>query len=84
MLQGIRKQIDGVKEKESVFTVDRASHQQELDRISSQKKYLITKIKEERAAKNEAKEEFYSKMIEYEIEQRLLKDIDWLSKTKEA
>jgi hypothetical protein len=44
MLGGIKKQIDAVKEKESVFTDDKTAHQAELDRLSAQKKYLIGKI----------------------------------------
>ncbi len=84
MLAGIRKQIDGVKSKEQVFVLDKAEHQSELDRISAQKKYLMGRVAELRASKNEAKEDFYGKLVEYEIQQRLLKDIDWLTKTKEA
>jgi hypothetical protein len=37
-----------------------------------------------RANKNEAKEQFYGRFVEYEIQQRLLKDIEWLTKTKEG
>jgi hypothetical protein len=31
-----------------------------------------------------AREAYYTKMIEYEVEQKLVKDIMWLEKTKQA
>lgn len=68
MIKSIEKQIEGVKAKESVFTNDKSAHQEELDRINSQKKYLINKIKEIRAAKSEAKEVFYGRLVDYEIQ----------------
>lgn len=37
-----------------------------------------------KADKNAAKETYYTQMIEYEVEQKLIRDIVWLDKTREA
>jgi len=42
---------------------------------------MIAKTK---AEKLKAKDDYYTKMIEYEVEQKLIKDIMWLEKTKQA
>jgi len=41
-------------------------------------------IAELKAKKNKAKEDYYEQMIAYEVEAKLVKDILWLEKTKEA
>jgi hypothetical protein len=45
---------------------------------------LKEKIEEKKMHKNEAKEAYYGKLVEYEVQQRLVKDIEWLGKLKEA
>lgn len=67
MVKGIQKQIDEVKSRDTHFVDDKAAHQTELDRINAQKKYLLNKIAEMRASKNEAKEEYYGRLVDYEI-----------------
>lgn len=37
-----------------------------------------------KADKNAAKEAYYTQMIEYEVEQKMIRDIVWLDKTREA
>jgi hypothetical protein len=36
-----------------------------------------------KADKLAAKEKYYAKMVDFEVEQRLIRDVMWLSKTKE-
>ena len=36
-----------------------------------------------KADKVAAKEKYYAKMVDFEVEQRLIRDVMWLSKTKE-
>ena len=37
-----------------------------------------------KADKLAAKEKYYAKMVDFEVEQRLIRDVMWLTKTKEA
>jgi uncharacterized iron-regulated protein len=68
-----------VKEKDSGFVDDKTGHQLKLDDIVAQKKVLKDRIEEKKASKNECKEDYYGKLVAFEVEGRLVKDIEWLA-----
>lgn len=43
---------------------------------------LLEKISSLRTKKRQSKETFYGSMCDYEIQQSLIKDIEWIDKTK--
>jgi phosphoglycerol transferase MdoB-like AlkP superfamily enzyme len=82
IINSLKGRIDKVKSEESVFDKDKQLKQYDLtnvrvqiDKVMEKKRDLITK-------KRQAKEDFYGRMCEYEIQQCLIKDIEWITQTK--
>lgn len=72
-----------MKKNENVF--DERKKLKEYDMINVNKKIedLLEKISTLRTKKRQAKETFYGSMCDYEIQQSLIKDIEWIAKTKQ-
>lgn len=84
ILGGIQQRIEAVKKQHSEIDGQKANYSQQLEQLDHKRTKIreqIAKIKEE---KQKAKEVYYGQMIEYEVEQRLIRDIMWLEKTKTA
>jgi hypothetical protein len=45
---------------------------------------LYLQIQAVRKEKYDAKEKYYGKLVDYEIEQKFIRDIQWLTQTKAA
>lgn len=78
MITKIKAVINKIKEKEQVYVDDKS---QFSNKIILMKKKIDDKYSEIRmlqSDKNILKEDFYSQMIDYEKQQLLLRDIDWL------
>ena len=78
MTTAIQKTIDEVKKREGVFLEDKEKWSNELDALKDKKAALQAKVDKLRADKNEAKEDFYARMIAYEVQQKTIRDIEWL------
>jgi len=79
----IKAKIDVVKKSDNVFVTDKRHHQLDLVTAESSIEKLLEQINELRAQKRNLKEEFYGQFCDYEIEQAFIKDIIWMTKTKE-
>ena len=78
VISKIKAVIDSIKAREQVFVDDKSSHS---NKITLMKKSLDDKfaaIRMIKLDKNALKEDFYRQMIEFELQQLLLRDIDWL------
>lgn len=84
VLGEINKRITKVKEDHKEIDTQKESFASQLEQIDNKR----TKIRENIAAlkkdKNTAKEAYYQQMIDFEVEQKMIKDIVWLEKTKAA
>lgn len=83
IINSLKVRINKVKGEESVFDKDKQLKQYDLtnirvgiDKVMEKKRDLINK-------KRLAKEDFYGRMCEYEIQQCLIKDIEWITQTKQ-
>ena len=83
IINSLKDRISKVKANDSEFDKDKQMKQYDLTNIKVQ----IDKIMEKKRAlidkKRQIKEEFYGRMCDYEIEQAYIKDIEWISQTKQ-
>ena len=83
IINSLKEKIGKVKKNESVFDVAKKLKEYDLVNISTKIEKLLEKIRDFKKQKIEAKETFYGAMCEYEIQQAFIKDIEWLSSTKQ-
>jgi len=84
MLDAIKKRIDSVKKQQTDIDDTKASAKDQLTQIEHKQTKIREQIAKIKAEKLAAKEKYYTKMIDYEVEQKLIRDIMWLEKTKQA
>lgn len=78
VISKIKATIEKVKEKESVFVESKSDYTKKIDVHKSEKISKLGLIRLLRTEKNMQKEDFYARMIEYELQQLLLRDIDFI------
>lgn len=82
IINSLRDKITKVKSNETVFDKDKQLKGYELTNIKVKIEGNLEKQKSLRDKKKELKEDFYGKMCEFEIQQAMIKDIEWISQTK--
>ena len=83
IINSLRDKITAVKKEESVFDNAKQLKQYDLTNISSSIEKNLEQQRAHKKKKYDLKEEFYGRMCDYEIQQALIKDIEWIEKTKE-
>ena len=84
LIQGISKKIDEVKKEHGKIDSAKESYTVQLEQIESKKTKIRDSIAKLKKDKLEEKEAYYQALINFEVEQKLIKDIVWLEKTKQA
>ena len=82
IINALKDKIAKVKSKESVFDKDKQLKQYDLTNIKVKIDKVFEQIRDLKNKKYRCKEDFYGRMCDYEIEQALIKDIEWISQTK--
>ena len=83
IINSLKDTISKVKSKEQNFDKDKQLQQYDLTNKGIEIEKSLEKQRNLKKKKYELKEEFYGKMCDFEIEQALLKDIEWMAETKE-
>lgn len=63
----IKATIEKIKEKETVFIEDKTQFTNKINHLKNDRIFKLGQIRTLRAEKNILKEDFYSRMIEYEL-----------------
>lgn len=71
-----------MKEKDSAFLGDKTTFTKRIEQLKHDKISKLGEIRNLRLDKNNHKEDFHASKIEYELQQLLLRDIDWIKKQK--
>ena len=79
----IKAKISKVKESDNGFANEKKLYQLDLVNVNSAMETLLENISELRTQKRNLKEDFYGQLCDYEIQQAFIKDIIWITKTKE-
>ena len=82
VIKNIKSKIDEIKQREKVFVDDKSSFDNKITLLKKVMDDKYIEIRLLRTEKNDLKEKFYSSMIEFELQQLLLRDIDWLQQQK--
>lgn len=83
IINSLKERINKVKSEESVFDKDKQLKQYDLTNIRVQIDKVMEKTRDLRNKKRQIKEDFYGRMCDYEIQQAFIKDIEWISQTKQ-
>ena len=70
----MRKEIEDTKQ----------NHELQIQQLQNKQEKIRLSIAELKTKRNESKEAYYGAMIAYEVEQRFIRDIMWLDKTKQG
>lgn len=84
IISSLKEKITQVKKKESVFDQSKKLKEYDLINISTRIEKVLDQIRDLKIKKREAKETFYGAMCDYEIQQAFIKDIEWISQTKQV
>ena len=82
IIRALNEQINKVKLEDNVFNDKKQTKQYALTNIKTKISTVLDRQKELRDKRQKAKEIFYGQMCDYEIQQTLIKDIDWITQTK--
>ena len=83
IINSLKERINKVKSEETVFDKDKQLKQYDLTNIRVQIDKIMEKTRDLRNKKRQIKEDFYGRMCDYEIQQAFIKDIEWISQTKQ-
>lgn len=78
VIKNIKAVIDKIKEKEQVFVEDKSSFSNKIILLRKKLDDAYNNIRLTKTDKNILKEEFYSRMIDFEKQQLFLRDIEWI------
>ena len=78
----LKAAVNKLKKEQDGKEVNKEHIQKDLDKINQQRNALRTEIAELRKKKEAEKEQYYRKMIEYEAQQIVIREIEWIAKTK--
>jgi len=60
----------------------KSGFQKELDKINLERNKIRKQIQQIRADKEKLRDEFYTKMVDFEYQKQLLSDIQWIENMK--
>ena len=83
IINSLKEKIGKVKDKESVFDKEKQLKQYDITNISTKIEKVLERTRALKQKKYDLKEAFYGNMCDYEIQQAFIKDIEWISKTKQ-
>lgn len=83
IIKALKEKISKEKSSENVFNNEKLLKQYDLTNLSTKIEKNLELTRNLKNKKVELKEEFYGRMCDYEIEQAFIKDIEWISKTKQ-
>ena len=83
IISSLKDRITKVKANDSEFDKDKQMKQYDLTNIKVQIDKIMEKKRSLIEKKRQLKEDFYGHMCDYEIEQAYIKDIEWITQTKQ-
>jgi hypothetical protein len=78
----IKAVINKIKEKEKVYVDDKSQYSNKITLLKKKIDDKYSEVRMLQSDKNILKEDFYSQMIDYEKQQLLLRDLEWLQQQK--
>ena len=82
IVNSLKERIGKVKGEESVYDKEKQLKTYDLTNISTKIEKNLEDQRAIKTKKNELRETFYGLMCDYEVQQALIKDIEWISSTK--
>lgn len=78
VIKKIKAVINTIKEKEKVYVDDKSQYSTKITLLKKKIDDKYSEVRMLQSDKNILKEDFYSQMIDYEKQQLLLRDLEWL------